>query len=64
MAGGRGMGMGTMRAKLKRKDAEELDQVSHDFSDFSLSSPARKIRRLVHLPIFLLRRLLLATFHL
>ncbi|KAF3437289.1 hypothetical protein FNV43_RR20042 [Rhamnella rubrinervis] len=35
-----------MRGKLKRKDIEELDQVSHDFSDFSLSSPARKIRRL------------------
>ncbi|KAF7849273.1 hypothetical protein BT93_L1022 [Corymbia citriodora subsp. variegata] len=31
------------RTKMKRKD---LDQVSDDFSDFSLSSPARKIRRL------------------
>ncbi|PIA43934.1 hypothetical protein AQUCO_01800171v1 [Aquilegia coerulea] len=29
--------------KVKRKD---LDEVSEDFSDFSLSSPARKIRRL------------------
>lgn len=29
--------------KLKRKD---LDEVNDDFSDFSLSSPARKIRRL------------------
>ncbi|KAK4747368.1 hypothetical protein SAY87_026405 [Trapa incisa] len=29
--------------KIKRKD---LDQVNEDFSDFSLSSPARKIRRL------------------
>jgi hypothetical protein len=32
--------------KMKRKDLE-LDEVSDDFSDFSLSSPARKIRRLV-----------------
>ncbi|XP_030549569.1 uncharacterized protein LOC115754628 [Rhodamnia argentea] len=31
------------RTKMKRKD---LDQVNDDFSDFSLSSPARKIRRL------------------
>ncbi|OWM86910.1 uncharacterized protein LOC116189383 [Punica granatum] len=31
------------KKKMKRKD---LDQVSDDFSDFSLSSPARKIRRL------------------
>ncbi|KAL4564455.1 hypothetical protein LXL04_028519 [Taraxacum kok-saghyz] len=30
-------------AKLKRKD---LDEVNDDFCDFSLSSPARKIRRL------------------
>lgn len=30
--------------KLKRKD---LEDVNDDFSDFSLSSPARKIRRLV-----------------
>lgn len=30
--------------KMKRKDIEE---VNDDFSDFSLSSPARKIRRLV-----------------
>ncbi|XP_010488802.1 PREDICTED: uncharacterized protein LOC104766588 [Camelina sativa] len=29
--------------KMKRKD---IDRVNHDFSDFSLSSPARKIRRL------------------
>jgi len=29
---------------LKRK---EVDEVSDDFSDFSLSAPARKIRRLV-----------------
>lgn len=47
MGRGKGMGMATMRTKLKRKEVEELDQVSHDFSDFSLSSPARKIRRLV-----------------
>lgn len=33
-----------MKKKMKRKD---LDQVNDDFSDFSLSSPARKIRRLV-----------------
>ncbi|KAH7527830.1 uncharacterized protein LOC107417658 [Ziziphus jujuba] len=46
MGRGKGMGMATMRTKLKRKEVEELDQVSHDFSDFSLSSPARKIRRL------------------
>lgn len=32
--------------KMKRKELE-LDDVSDDFSDFSLSSPARKIRRLV-----------------
>lgn len=38
MAGG-----GFLPMKLKRKD---LDQVNDDFSDFSLSSPARKIRRL------------------
>lgn len=31
--------------KMKRKELE-LDDVSDDFSDFSLSSPARKIRRL------------------
>lgn len=30
--------------KMKRK---ELEEVNDDFSDFSLSSPARKIRRLV-----------------
>lgn len=30
--------------KMKRKD---LEQVSDEFSDFSLSAPARKIRRLV-----------------
>lgn len=30
--------------KMKRKD---LDQFNDEFSDFSLSSPARKIRRLV-----------------
>lgn len=30
--------------KMKRKD---LDQINDEFSDFSLSSPARKIRRLV-----------------
>ena len=38
MAGGCGS------LKMKRKD---LDDVNDDFSDFSLSSPARKIRRLV-----------------
>ncbi|KAF5725961.1 hypothetical protein HS088_TW23G00694 [Tripterygium wilfordii] len=32
-----------MPMRLKRKD---LEQVNEDFSDFSLSSPARKIRRL------------------
>lgn len=32
-----------MKRKMKRKD---LDQVNDDFYDFSLSSPARKIRRL------------------
>ncbi|KGN65518.1 uncharacterized protein LOC101205533 [Cucumis sativus] len=32
-----------MKMKMKRKD---LDQINDDFSDFSLSSPARKIRRL------------------
>uniref|UniRef100_A0A7C9CDU6 Uncharacterized protein n=1 Tax=Opuntia streptacantha TaxID=393608 RepID=A0A7C9CDU6_OPUST len=32
-----------MAMKLKRKD---LHEVNDDFSDFSLSSPARKIRRL------------------
>lgn len=30
----------------KRKEVGQLDQVNDDFSDFSLSSPARKIRRL------------------
>ncbi|PON81339.1 DBH-like monooxygenase [Trema orientale] len=40
------MGAMIRAAKLKRKEAEDLHQVSHDFSDFSLSSPARKIRRL------------------
>ncbi len=35
-----------MMKKMKRKDLE-LDEFSDDFSDFSLSSPARKIRRLV-----------------
>ncbi|XP_038880770.1 uncharacterized protein LOC120072359 [Benincasa hispida] len=32
-----------MKMKMKRKD---LDQINDEFSDFSLSSPARKIRRL------------------
>jgi len=32
-----------LSGKLKRKD---IDQVNDDFSDFSLSSPATKIRRL------------------
>ncbi|XAR63762.1 hypothetical protein NMG60_11023826 [Bertholletia excelsa] len=32
-----------LSTKMKRKD---LDEVNDDFSDFSLSSPARKIRRL------------------
>lgn len=31
--------------KMKRKD---LEDVTDDFSDFSLCSPARKIRRLVN----------------
>ncbi|KAL5052757.1 hypothetical protein RYX36_033439 [Vicia faba] len=31
---------------LKRKATGPLDQISHHFSDFSLSSPATKIRRL------------------
>ncbi|XP_050375370.1 uncharacterized protein LOC126792900 [Argentina anserina] len=30
----------------KRKELGQLDQVNHDLSDFSLSSPATKIRRL------------------
>lgn len=34
-----------MMKKMKRKDLE-LDEFSDDFSDFSLSAPARKIRRL------------------
>ncbi|KAF5469327.1 hypothetical protein F2P56_013411 [Juglans regia] len=34
-----------MKMNLKRKDLE-LDDFNDDFSDFSLSSPARKIRRL------------------
>ncbi|XP_057980554.1 uncharacterized protein LOC131166222 [Malania oleifera] len=39
---------GFFSMKMKRK---ELDEVNDDFSDFSLSSPARKIRRLdVELP--------------
>jgi hypothetical protein len=43
---------------LKRK---EVDEVSDDFSDFSLSAPARKTRRLVlvlfhSLSIFLLKK--------
>ena len=32
---------------LKKMKRKELEEVSDDFSDFSLSSPARKIRRLV-----------------
>lgn len=36
--------------KMKRKD---LEDVNDEFSDFSLSSPARKIRRLVKLEILL-----------
>ncbi|XP_010467131.1 PREDICTED: uncharacterized protein LOC104747230 [Camelina sativa] len=32
-----------MKMKMKRKD---IERVNNDFSDFSLSSPARKIRRL------------------
>lgn len=36
---------------MKRK---EIDDVNDDFSDFSLSSPARKIRRLVNIPPCLL----------
>lgn len=35
------------REKMKRKGVD--DQASHDFSDFHLSSPATKIRRLVTL---------------
>lgn len=35
---------GFLSVKMKRKDLEE---VNDDFSEFSLSSPARKIRRLV-----------------
>lgn len=39
--------MSSSTKKMKRKDHEfDLDHVSDDFSDFSLSSPARKIRRL------------------
>ncbi|GAB2219116.1 hypothetical protein Drorol1_Dr00006745 [Drosera rotundifolia] len=39
--------MSSSTKKMKRKDHEfDLDNVSDDFSDFSLSSPARKIRRL------------------
>lgn len=38
--------MNMITKKMKRKDLE-LDEFSDDFSDFSLSSPARKIRRLV-----------------
>ena len=43
------MGIGIGRS-MKRKDSDAIDQFSHDFSDFSLSShsPARKIRRLVN----------------
>lgn len=40
-----------MMKKLKRKDLE-LDEFSDDFSDFSLSAPARKIRRLVLFSFF------------
>lgn len=35
--------------KMKRK---EIDRVNDEFSDFSLSSPARKIRRLVNSSFF------------
>jgi len=38
--------MNMITKKMKRKDLE-LDEFSDEFSDFSLSSPARKIRRLV-----------------
>lgn len=41
--------MGDFRGKLKRKEAGEIDQVSYEFSDFSLSSRPNKIRRLVFL---------------
>lgn len=37
---------------MKRKDLD-LDEVSDDLNDFSLSSPARKIRRLVSFPLTL-----------
>lgn len=37
-------GYNCLPMKMKRK---EIDRVNNDFSDFSLSSPARKIRRLV-----------------
>lgn len=40
-----------MMKKMKRKDLE-LDEFSDDFSDFSLSAPARKIRRLVLFSFF------------
>lgn len=40
-----------MMKKMKRKDLE-LDEFSDDFSDFSLSAPARKIRRLVVFSFF------------
>jgi hypothetical protein len=36
--------MNMITKKMKRKDLE-LDEFSDEFSDFSLSSPARKIRR-------------------
>jgi hypothetical protein len=38
--------MNMITKKMKRKDLE-LDEFSDEFSDFSLSSPARKIRPLV-----------------
>ncbi|KAL0337148.1 UNVERIFIED_CONTAM: hypothetical protein Scaly_1989900 [Sesamum calycinum] len=43
---------GYLPLKLKRKD---LEDVNDDFSDFSLSSPARKIRRLVRFSLFFLK---------
>lgn len=37
----------TVKATKKRMKRKDLDQVNDDFSDFWLSSPAQKIRRLV-----------------
>uniref|UniRef100_A0A2P2IP09 Uncharacterized protein MANES_15G189400 n=1 Tax=Rhizophora mucronata TaxID=61149 RepID=A0A2P2IP09_RHIMU len=46
MLGGRGSSLRKKMMMTMNKKRKEVEDVSDDFSDFSLSSPARKIRRL------------------